>query len=112
MRSLDSMDIFKLIVATNYNIIEQLMHNSMLLLVVYKVEGGFVMGIGNVTTEELIFDDHGRLLTDGTWEYKPPCPKSIPKVKSIHYTEGSVFNVSIKLMCAGLASDTVSWHKA
>ena len=38
------------------------------------------MGIGNVTTEELKFDDQGRLLTDGTWEYKPPCSKSIPKV--------------------------------
>ena len=38
------------------------------------------MGIGNVTTEELKFDDKGRLLTDGTWEYKPPCSKSIPKV--------------------------------
>ena len=39
-----------------------------------------MMGIGNVTTEELKFDDKGRLLTDGTWEYKPPCSKSIPKV--------------------------------
>ena len=38
------------------------------------------MGIGNVTTEELDYDDSGRLLTDGTWEYKPPCSKTIPKV--------------------------------
>ena len=46
-----------------------------------KIEGGFVMGVGNVTTEELDYDAAGRLLTDGTWEYKPPCTKTIPKVQ-------------------------------
>ena len=39
-----------------------------------------MMGVGNVTTEELVFSENGRLITDGTWEYKPPCSKSIPKV--------------------------------
>lgn len=43
-----------------------------------QVEGGFVQGIGNVTTEEVVFDDKGRLATDGTWTYKPPCTKTIP----------------------------------
>lgn len=45
-----------------------------------KIEGAFVMGIGTVTTEELDYDENGRLLTDGTWEYKPPCSKTIPEV--------------------------------
>lgn len=45
-----------------------------------QIEGGFVMGIGNVTTEELVYDEKGRLLNDGTWEYKPPCSKTIPQV--------------------------------
>ena len=39
-----------------------------------------MMGIGNVTTEQLVYDETGRLLTDGTWEYKPPCSKTIPQV--------------------------------
>ena len=39
-----------------------------------------MMGIGNVTTEELVYDEKGRLLNDGTWEYKPPCSKTIPQV--------------------------------
>ena len=45
-----------------------------------QIEGGFVMGIGNVTTEELVYDEKGRLVNDGTWEYKPPCSKTIPQV--------------------------------
>ena len=47
----------------------------------YQIEGGFVMGVGYVTSEKLKYDK-GRLETDGTWEYKPPCSKSIPKVYS------------------------------
>jgi xanthine dehydrogenase/oxidase len=31
-----------------------------------------------VTTEEVLFDEHGRLLTDNIWTYKPPCTKTIP----------------------------------
>ena len=38
------------------------------------------MGIGNVLTEKLIFDKKGRLITNGTWEYKPPDTKTIPQV--------------------------------
>jgi xanthine dehydrogenase molybdopterin-binding subunit B len=29
-------------------------------------------------TAEVLFDDEGRLPTDGTWEYKPPCSHTIP----------------------------------
>ncbi|BDA51182.1 Xanthine dehydrogenase [Coccomyxa sp. Obi] len=43
-----------------------------------QVEGGFVMGLGCVTTEELVFDEAGRLTNPGTWEYKPPCNRTIP----------------------------------
>ncbi len=39
------------------------------------------MGIGNVLTEELQFDKDGRLITNGTWEYKPPDTKTIPQVR-------------------------------
>jgi len=43
-----------------------------------QLEGGFVQGIGFVTTEELVFDHNGRLITDNIWSYKPPCTKTIP----------------------------------
>ena len=34
------------------------------------------MALGFWLSEEMIFDPHtGRLLTDGTWEYKPPTAK-------------------------------------
>jgi xanthine dehydrogenase/oxidase len=43
-----------------------------------QVEGGFVQGLGNVTTEQLYYRDDGRLIPYGTWNYKPPCSKTIP----------------------------------
>jgi xanthine dehydrogenase/oxidase len=43
-----------------------------------QIWGGFVQGIGNVTTEEMYYADDGRPYTDGTWNYKPPCSKTIP----------------------------------
>jgi xanthine dehydrogenase/oxidase len=43
-----------------------------------QLEGGFVQGIGFATTEELIYDHDGRLITDNIWSYKPPCTKTIP----------------------------------
>lgn len=43
-----------------------------------QLEGGFVQGIGFATTEELIYDSQGRLVTDNIWSYKPPCSKTIP----------------------------------
>lgn len=43
-----------------------------------QLEGGFVQGIGFATTEELVYDENGRLVTDNIWSYKPPCTKTIP----------------------------------
>ncbi len=43
-----------------------------------QLEGGFVQGVGMATTEELVYDHNGRLVTDNIWSYKPPCTKSIP----------------------------------
>lgn len=43
-----------------------------------QMEGGFIQGAGMATTEELVYDEDGRLLTDNIWSYKPPCTKSIP----------------------------------
>ena len=46
-----------------------------------------MQGIGYVTTEEIVYDENGRLLTDGTWEYKPPCSKCIPKVRILRWLQ-------------------------
>ncbi len=43
-----------------------------------QIWGGFVQGLGNVTTEEMYYADDGRPISNGTWNYKPPCSKTIP----------------------------------
>jgi xanthine dehydrogenase large subunit len=37
-----------------------------------QIEGGFIQGMGWLTTEELVFDDQGRLLTHAPSTYKIP----------------------------------------
>jgi xanthine dehydrogenase large subunit len=43
-----------------------------------QIEGGFVQGMGWLTTEELVFDDAGRLLTHAPSTYKIPCASDVP----------------------------------
>jgi len=43
-----------------------------------QIEGGYVQGVGFVTTEEVVYDHAGALVTDNIWSYKPPCSKTIP----------------------------------
>ena len=45
-----------------------------------QVEGAFIQGLGLFTSEEVITDENtGRLITDGTWEYKIPTATCIPR---------------------------------
>lgn len=43
-----------------------------------QIEGGFVQGMGWLTTEELVFDSEGRLLTYAPSTYKIPCSSDVP----------------------------------
>jgi len=43
-----------------------------------QVEGGFVQGMGWLTSEELVWDDQGRLLTTGPASYKIPTVADVP----------------------------------
>ena len=43
-----------------------------------QVEGGFVQGMGWLTTEELVFDNEGRLRTHAPSTYKIPCASDVP----------------------------------
>ena len=43
-----------------------------------QVEGGFVQGMGWLTTEELVYDPEGRLRTHAPSTYKIPCASDVP----------------------------------
>ncbi len=43
-----------------------------------QIEGGFVQGMGWLTTEELVFDAEGRLRTHAPSTYKIPCASDVP----------------------------------
>jgi xanthine dehydrogenase large subunit len=44
-----------------------------------QIEGGFVQGMGWLTTEELVFDKQGRLRTHAPSTYKIPCASDVPE---------------------------------
>lgn len=44
-----------------------------------QIEGGFVQGMGWLTTEELVWDSQGRLRTHAPSTYKIPCASDVPE---------------------------------
>jgi xanthine dehydrogenase large subunit len=53
-----------------------------------QIEGGYIQGMGWLTTEELVFDDQGRLRTHAPSTYKIPTCGDRPKVLNIALWDG------------------------
>ncbi|MET1415628.1 xanthine dehydrogenase molybdopterin binding subunit [Roseibium sp. HPY-6] len=53
-----------------------------------QIEGGFVQGMGWLTTEELVWDDEGRLRTHAPSTYKIPTASDIPADFTVQLYEG------------------------
>ena len=54
-----------------------------------QVEGGFVQGVGWLTTEELIWDENGRLLTHSPDTYKIPSIGDVPVEFNVAFLKGA-----------------------
>ncbi|MEE4013705.1 xanthine dehydrogenase molybdopterin binding subunit [Roseibium sp. FZY0029] len=54
-----------------------------------QIEGGFVQGMGWLTTEELIWDETGRLRTHAPSTYKIPTASDIPEEFNVRLYQGS-----------------------
>jgi xanthine dehydrogenase molybdopterin-binding subunit B len=52
-----------------------------------QIEGGFVQGMGWLTTEELVWDDKGRLLTHSPDTYKIPSVGDAPKIFNVSFLQ-------------------------
>jgi len=54
-----------------------------------QIEGGFVQGAGWLTTEELKWDDKGRLLTHSPDTYKLPAIGDAPQIFNVHFLKNA-----------------------
>ena len=54
-----------------------------------QIEGGFVQGMGWLTTEELVWDDKGQLRTKAPSTYKIPLASDVPPVFNVKLAEWS-----------------------
>jgi xanthine dehydrogenase large subunit len=52
-----------------------------------QVEGGFIQGVGYLTTEELLWDSSGRLSTQAASTYKLPALSECPRVFNVAFLE-------------------------
>ena len=52
-----------------------------------QIEGGFAQGLGWLTTEELLWDDQGRLASNGPANYKIPAASDGPETMNVWFHE-------------------------
>ncbi len=55
-----------------------------------QVEGGFIQGVGWLTTEELVWDDKGQLRTHAPSTYKIPLASDVPPIFNARLAEWSI----------------------
>ncbi len=55
-----------------------------------QVEGGFIQGVGWLTTEELWWDDKGQLRTHAPSTYKIPVASDVPRIFNVKLAEWSI----------------------
>lgn len=60
-----------------------------------QLEGGIVQGIGWMTSEEIVYDKGGRLLSNAMSTYKVPDIYAVPKEIDINYLETKKDNLAI-----------------
>ncbi len=65
-----------------------------------QVEGAFVQGMGWLTGEEVLFDDHGRCITHGPSTYKVPAVGDVP------------LDLRVQLLDRATQADTIGGSKA
>lgn len=53
-----------------------------------QIEGGFMQGMGWLTSEELLWDDAGRLISDSPANYKIPTASDCPEVFNVAFFRG------------------------
>ncbi|BCJ93842.1 xanthine dehydrogenase molybdopterin binding subunit [Anaerocolumna cellulosilytica] len=61
-----------------------------------QIQGGFAQGIGWVTTEELVYNEKGKLLSSSPATYKIPTIGDMPEEFHIELLEGSINEQGIK----------------
>ena len=52
-----------------------------------QIEGGFAQGMGWLTTEELLWDKDGKIISNGPANYKVPTAHDVPKEVHIDFYE-------------------------
>jgi len=64
-----------------------------------QAEGAFMMGVGCLLREKVTFSEEaktkGKLITEGTWKYKLPGVKDVPKVFNVEFIENPDFKKGI-----------------
>jgi xanthine dehydrogenase large subunit len=94
-----------------------------------QVEGGFIQGMGWLTSEELLWDDSGRVISNGPANYKIPTAFDVPRIFNVALyqrpnSEQTVFNskavgepplmlaisvwAALRDACASVANYTIS----
>jgi len=50
-----------------------------------QLSSGYIYGLGSILHEERTFDNNGKVITDNTWSYKPPCIVNVPQKSVIQF---------------------------